>query len=91
MSHAHTWRTRNRHLQRECPTGIPEDVWHDVTARFRAYGDAALRLVRLHGPMTSREIASELCPGMNAGRMGEVMKILHRAGHIKRDGKHWTT
>lgn len=72
MTHASYWQ-ENRHLQRSCPPGVPEEIWFDVSARFNALSDDA-----------------HLCPGLNGGRVGEVMVILRRQGKVTRTGKDWS-
>jgi hypothetical protein len=90
MSHASTWRTRSRNNQRECPFGVPEREWYDVTARFKTYGEPTLALLRERGPLTSQQIADILVPGMNAGRMGEVLKILRKQNLATKNQKNWS-
>lgn len=87
--HARYWR-QNRHRMKQCPPGVPEDIWFDVLARYRAYGSLAVELLEQRGPMTSQQIADALCPGLNAGRMGEVMKILRRYGRVEKDERRWS-
>lgn len=73
-----------------CPNGVPEDLWYNCTARIKALSSPSLELLRREKrPMSSEEIANVVCPGLNAGRMGEVMKVLRQRGKVIKTHNMW--
>jgi hypothetical protein len=82
-------RQSERDRQRPCPAGVPEDLWYDHRARTRALSAPALDILRRVGPMNSQQIADCVCPGLDAGRMGNVMKALRRKRKVRKVKKDW--
>lgn len=76
---------------RPAPPGVNPDIWLSLAARYRALAGPALDHIELHGPCNSEALAHALHPGLNAGRMGEVMKILRRKGFVDKDeNRFWS-
>lgn len=87
MPHTHSPHYRSQ--QNPCPSGVPIEIWFNITARYKALNGPAIELLRERGPLDSHQIAQAVCPGLNAGRMGEVMNILRKQGRVIRTKKIW--
>jgi hypothetical protein len=90
VTHARYWRNEGRSRQNACPPDVPAELWYDINARYRALHGPALEALR-NGPLTSQQIADIVLPGLNAGRMGEVMKLMKQKKMVFRhtDSKRW--
>lgn len=53
------------------------------------YSERIVELLQARGALSSQEIADVICPGMNAGRIGEVLNILRKSGRVSKCEKLW--